>query len=233
MNDRQHPLAQLSAYLDDAVTPSERSAVDAHLSGCADCRTRLAELRATSTLIRALPELRPSRRLAPRIAARPAWLAPLRTLSTLASGLSVFLFIATALLSNMTQFAATSAPAAAPAPAAGGAATAASSVPAFGAADTATRNASSGAPAPSPAAAAPATASGAGAEKQAATTASPSAGAQLSVSSPSVQDRGGAPAAERVSQPGRSIISMPLLWLALAVITGLLAIALQRRLRSA
>jgi hypothetical protein len=52
------------------------------------------------------------------------------------------------------------------------------------------------------------------------------------VSSPAVQDRGGAPVAERVSQPSRSIFSMPLLWLALAVITGLLAIALQRRLRS-
>lgn len=240
MNDRQHPLAQLSAYLDDALAPSERGAVDAHLLGCADCRTRLAELRATATLIRALPELRPSRRLAPRIAARPGWLAPLRTLSTLASGVSVFLFLATALFSNMNQFAATSAPAAAPAPGAGGAATAASSAPAFGAADNATRSASSGAPAPSPAAAAPspaaaapATASGAGAEKQAATTASPSAGAQLSVSSPSVQDRGGAPAAERVSQPSRSVFSMPLLWLALAVLTGVLAIALQRRLRSA
>jgi anti-sigma factor RsiW len=234
-----HARAQLSAYLDGALAPSEREAVEAHLATCVDCRTRLAELRATANLIRALPELRPSRRLVPRVAARPGWLAPLRTLSTLASGVSVFLFLATALLSNVSQFAATSAPAAAPAPAAGGAATAASSAPAFGAAsgaaDTATRNVSSGAPAvaPSPGAAAPTTTSGAGAEKQATTTASPSAGAQLSVSSPSAQDRGGAPVAERVAQPSRSIFGMPWLWLALAVITGALAIALQRRLRSA
>ena len=75
MNDKPHPRAQLSAYLDDALAPSERSGVEAHLGACADCRARLAELRATAMLIRALPEPRPSRRLVPQIAAAPAWLA--------------------------------------------------------------------------------------------------------------------------------------------------------------
>src|SRR5436190_13353395 len=107
MSTNPHPRAQLSAYLDDALSATERSAVAAHLDVCADCRARLAELRATASLIRALPDLVPSRRLTPRASAQPAWLAPLRTLTTLASGVSAFLFIASALLTNVNQLAST------------------------------------------------------------------------------------------------------------------------------
>ncbi|TMB63224.1 MAG: hypothetical protein E6J38_03895 [Chloroflexi bacterium] len=232
MNDTPHPRAQLSAYLDNALGPSERSVVEAHLGACADCRARLAELRATAMLIRALPEPRPSRRLVPQIAAAPAWLAPLRTLSTFASGVSVFLFLATALVSSMSGSAA-SAPAAAPA---GGAATVASGAPgAFGpigpAADQSARNRSSAAPAVG--AAAPTATSLADAAKQAGATPSPSAQTQFSAASASVQAREGAPAAAQPAQPSRSIFVSPWFWLAVAVITGALAIALQRRLRSA
>ena len=232
MNDTPHPRAQLSAYLDDALAPSERSVVEAHLGACADCRARLAELRATAMLIRALPEPRPSRRLVPQIAAAPAWLAPLRTLSTFASGVSVFLFLATALVSSMSGSAA-SAPAAAPA---GGAATAASGAPgAFGpigpAADQSARNRSSAAPAVG--AAAPTATSLADAAKQAGATPSPSAQTQFSAASASVQAREGAPAAAQPAQPSRSIFVSPWFWLVVAVSTGALAIALQRRLRSA
>ena len=236
MNDTPHPRAQLSAYLDDALAPSERSVVEAHLGACADCRARLAELRATAMLIRALPEPRPSRRLVPQIAAAPAWLAPLRTLSTFASGVSVFLFLATALVSSMSGSAA-SAPAAAPAAApAGGAATVASGAPgAFGpigpAADQSARNRSSAAPAVG--AAAPTATSLADAAKQAGATPSPSAQTQFSAASASVQAREGAPAAAQPAQPSRSIFVSPWFWLVVAVSTGALAIALQRRLRSA
>src|SRR5437016_295474 len=135
MSTTPHPRAQLSAYLDGALAPSDRAAVDAHLDTCADCRTRLSELRATSRLIAALPDPRPARRLVPRVAGPPAWLAPLRTLTTLASGVSVFLFLATALLANvgsLAQTATTGLGGAAAAPAASAAA--AATAPAFGAA---------------------------------------------------------------------------------------------------
>src|SRR5712691_8083641 len=96
-----HPLAQLSAYLDGALAPADRGAVDTHLDTCSACRARLAELRATASLIGSLPELAPTRRLVPRVAPAPVWLAPLRTMTTVASGLSVFVFLATALLANI------------------------------------------------------------------------------------------------------------------------------------
>src|SRR5262245_42628624 len=124
MSTSPHPRAQLSAYLDDAVSPGERTAVAAHLDTCADCRARLAELRATASLMHALPDLVPSRRLAPRLGTVPVWLAPLRTLTTLASGISVFLFIASAVLAGLPAASSASAPTSLQAPAAGGAATA-------------------------------------------------------------------------------------------------------------
>ncbi len=115
MNSSDHPRAQLSAYLDGALGEPERVAVEGHLGSCTDCRARLGELRATASLIRSLPDPVPSRRLVPRVAAPPAWLAPLRTLTTLASGVSVFLFLATALLANVGGVASSAGTAAAPA----------------------------------------------------------------------------------------------------------------------
>ena len=47
----------ISAYVDGQVTESERSRVEAHLAGCDQCRSELEGLRATVSLLRALPEL--------------------------------------------------------------------------------------------------------------------------------------------------------------------------------
>lgn len=41
----------LSAYLDEGVDPDERSRVDAHLEGCAECRRELEALRGTVALL--------------------------------------------------------------------------------------------------------------------------------------------------------------------------------------
>ncbi len=41
----------LSAYLDEALAPDERSLVDAHLAGCAECRRELEALRGTVALL--------------------------------------------------------------------------------------------------------------------------------------------------------------------------------------
>ena len=43
-----------SALADDALTPTERAALDAHLAGCADCRRELAGLLRTVKLVRAM-----------------------------------------------------------------------------------------------------------------------------------------------------------------------------------
>ena len=231
MSMNPHPLAQLSAYLDDALSPVERSALSAHLDTCADCRARLAELRATASLIRALPDLTPSRRLLPRVAAVPAWLAPLRTLTTLASGVSAFLFIASALLANVGTLAVGTSGAGAPAavPAAGGAATsseradsAAPSSPsnAFGpVAPLASADASKAQTQPS---AVPSPAQG---QQFGSTSTPPQDAAQRSVSSES-QGRG------TVVAPAWQLGPSPWLWLVLAVILGASAIWMQRRLRS-
>jgi anti-sigma factor RsiW len=235
MSTTSHPLAQLSAYLDAALAPAERGAVEAHLASCPDCRARLAELRSTAALIRGLPDLAPSRRLTPRVARAPSWLAPLRTLSTLASGVSVFLFIATALLSNVSQLAATSAPAA-PAPAAAGGAAAAT-------ASSAEQRSISGATpsgAPAPAFGAPAGAATAGptaanldSAKQA-TTSTPRPGQEFAAASPSsdLSLNATREQQQRVAQGGGPSLTSPWVWLLMAIVTGAIALALQRRLRS-
>lgn len=112
-----HPFAELSAYLDDALDPSAKAAVETHLHACAVCRTRLAELHGTARLIAALPAPVPSRSLVPRVSV-PFWLAPIRTLATLASGAALFLFVASALLTGAPfgTGGGAAAPAAAPAP---------------------------------------------------------------------------------------------------------------------
>jgi anti-sigma factor RsiW len=96
----EHPETLLSAYLDEALAPVERAAVAAHLDGCAHCRAQLADLRATSRLIGGLPQLMPRRSLVPRVDRAPVWLRPVRLLGTMASGLFVFLFIASAVINS-------------------------------------------------------------------------------------------------------------------------------------
>jgi hypothetical protein len=55
---------QLSAYLDDALTPAERAEVDAALAGDADLRVQLDGLRTVRTALRSLDEVRAPRSFA-------------------------------------------------------------------------------------------------------------------------------------------------------------------------
>lgn len=216
-----HPREHLSAYLDDALAPSARMAVEAHLAGCPDCQARLAELRGTAALIGSLPDILPSRRLTPRTAPVPVWLAPMRTLATLASGISVFLFMASAILANigwLSQGAATDSVTSGAAAVPPAAAPAASGVARTDARDSAAAT-------PSNAAA-----------KQAG---SPSPGAAFSATSAapegSAVGRGGAPVNVDSTARANTRIQIgpsPWLWLVLAIVLGAIAIALQRRLRS-
>src|SRR5258706_16013360 len=96
----EHPRLQLSAYLDEALSPAERAAVATHLDGCPSCRARLADLRATSRLVAALPALAPTRSLVPRIQRAPGWLRPVRLLGAMGRGLFVFLFLASAVINS-------------------------------------------------------------------------------------------------------------------------------------
>ena len=227
-----HVRAQLSAYLDGELSSAESAGVQAHVDGCADCRARLSELRATARLIGALPDPVPTRRLTPRLAGPPAWLAPLRTLTTLASGLSVFVFLATALLANIGTLAQGTASLGA----GGGAANApAASAAAFGpvapspSTTESQRNAAGASGAP-----APVVSGAADSVTQKAATASPdNAFAAVSATGPAqdVAERSDQHAVEpvRVSRT----FANPWLWLALAIITGVIALYLQRRLATA
>ena len=235
---QEHPHAELSAYIDGALAPAAQAAVRGHLDTCALCRTHVAELRATVSLVRALPDPVPSRRLVPHLTTVPAWLAPLRTLMTLASGAAVFLFIASSLATNINFLASSGAATSAneasrdaiakqQAPAAAGA-PAATNVPA----PAASPNAAFGAVTPTAPSASPAldTARGSATadpqkrSDQATAGASDGAGA----AAVSAQDNARLSNAE----PQRSPLVNPLLWLALALISGAIAIALHRRLHS-
>ena len=217
----QHPHAELSAYIDDALDPAAQAAVEGHLVACALCRAHVAQLRATVAFVRALPDPVPSRRLVPRLAA-PAWLAPLRTVMTLASGAAMFLFIASSLVTNITFLASGGATGTTAQEASRGAAAkvqapAPSGNVGFGLSPTAS-------PSPDPARA-----------PQGAATDDPRTRADQSTAGPA-----GAPGAALNPQdagrlassgPQRSLLN-PWLWLALAIVCGGIAIALHRRLRA-
>ncbi len=147
MSTLQHPHADLSAYVDRALPAAEHVAVEAHVRACAACQARVADLRAVAALVRALPDPVPARRLVPRLAG-PRWLAPMRTLASIASGISAFFFVASVIVASAPTSATT---AAAPAPQAGRAQ--APSAPEAGRADASTPQPAfafqSAAPAPS------------------------------------------------------------------------------------
>jgi len=233
---QEHPHAELSAYIDGALAPAARAAVRGHLDTCALCRAHVAELRATVALVQALPDPVPSRRLVPRlVAAPPAWLAPLRTLMTLASGAAVFLFIASSLVTNINFLA--SSGAATTASEASRDSIAKQQAPVAAGAPAATPRPT---PATSPNAAFGAfspTSSPLVDNATGTATADPQKRADQATAGPS-----GAPGAVAVNaqdnarltnaEPQRSPLVNPLLWLALALISGAIAIALHRRLRS-
>ncbi len=230
----QHPHAELSAYIDGALVPAAKAAVDGHLAACALCRAHVAQLRGTATLLQALPDPVPSRRLVPRLAG-PAWLAPLRTVMTLASGTAVFLFIASSLVSNISFLAGGSATSAQKA-----GRDAAANVQAPTAAGPASSSTSAPPPAVSPNAAralgptaSPSLSPGGAAESGAAAV-DAAKRSDRSTAAPGAPGAGAPQETGRFasSEPQRSPVLNPWLWLALAVISGAIAIALQRRLRS-
>jgi len=61
---------RLSDYLDDELTPSERTALETHLASCAGCRDTLAELRAVVARAATLPPRAPDADLWPGVAGR-------------------------------------------------------------------------------------------------------------------------------------------------------------------
>jgi len=229
MSTTPHVRAQLSAYLDAALGAAERGAVEAHLDSCSDCRARLAELKATASLIGALPELVPSRRLVPRVAAVPAWLAPLRTLTTLASGVSVFLFIASALLANIGSLSSGAATTALNAPAVAPAASSGAAAPAAGGpgATTPSQRGSAQDAAPTQ------TASDAFKALTSASPAPATAEAARGATAPNdaVSNATGDRSSHEVTSP--TVGPNPWVWLVLAIVMGAIALALHRRLRSA
>ena len=57
----------LNEYLDAALAPERRGAVEAHLAQCPDCTTRLNGLRALFAELETLPETSPRRDLSPAV----------------------------------------------------------------------------------------------------------------------------------------------------------------------
>lgn len=68
---------QLSAFLDKQLSPPEQAVFDAHLASCQQCQSRLADLRLTVALVRALPQEE-----VPRSFVLPSRLAPVAERST-------------------------------------------------------------------------------------------------------------------------------------------------------
>ena len=234
---QEHPHAELSAYIDDALAPATQAAVRGHLDTCALCSAHVAQLRATIALVRALPDPVPSRRLVPRLTTAPVWLAPLRTLMTLASGAAVFLFIASSLVTNINFLASSGAATSASeasrdaiakqqAPAAAGAPVA-TGVPAPATSPNAAFAVTPTAPSASPAVdTARGSATNDPQKRADHATAGPSGGAGAVAAN--AEDSARLANAE----PQRSPLVNPLLWLALALLSGAIALALHRRLRS-
>jgi anti-sigma factor RsiW len=65
----------LIAYLDQRANAAERREIEAHLAGCAACRTRAEEFRSVRTMLDELPAVEPSfgfdARVRQRVAAEP------------------------------------------------------------------------------------------------------------------------------------------------------------------
>jgi anti-sigma factor RsiW len=222
-----HPFGDLSAYLDDALSPEARSSVQAHLDTCALCRTRLAELRGTARLIAALPMPMPSRSLVPRISV-PVWMAPLRAFATLASGAAILLFLATAAIGVLPRAQSAATAGSAPAPNAvsapqtsnaGGAATATSP----------SSNFQVSAPSPAPAAT--------NEQTKANSPAAPSDAAKDVGRLDSAAPRSDVAADQSTRASGSAqnpfaFLLSPLLWLVVAIGFGALSFVVGRRLRS-
>jgi len=65
-----HVRDRLGDHLEGDLSLDERSRVDAHLAGCAECAEELRELRATISLLRGLPDPEPPARLTAQVMRR-------------------------------------------------------------------------------------------------------------------------------------------------------------------
>ena len=103
----------LNSYLDGECSPSERSLIDSHIASCANCQTRLQELRGTQLLLKGLPTpaLRRSFQLTPASVATSgsiwnrfgSWLLPgLPALRTAAIAIAL-LFVAVTVRNTVTD----------------------------------------------------------------------------------------------------------------------------------
>jgi hypothetical protein len=61
---------RLSEYIDDELTPAERTALEAHLTACGECTAAIADLRAVAARARQLPARPPAADLWPGIEPR-------------------------------------------------------------------------------------------------------------------------------------------------------------------
>ncbi len=65
-----HVQDQLSAYLDQALSPNEKKRVEAHLTSCSDCEKIFLELKSVVSWMKAVPQPSPRVGLETRLAAR-------------------------------------------------------------------------------------------------------------------------------------------------------------------
>ena len=81
-NDRHLTTEQLSALLDQQLSPEEQATYDAHLQTCQQCQRALADLRQTVALLRALPQPALPRSFVLPVGTTLAPERPMRQLST-------------------------------------------------------------------------------------------------------------------------------------------------------
>ena len=94
----------LSAYIDGEVTPSEAVRVENHLRGCERCVSEITSLRATSRLLRSLPELELPRSFALAEAPAPVVFAPQLVWTTRFATSLAALFLVALLLGDVLGF---------------------------------------------------------------------------------------------------------------------------------
>ena len=232
-----HAESDLSAYLDGELAPAERGRLAAHLAGCERCAGRLAELRATASLIGALPYSRAARSLVPSVTQRWRWLRPVRSFSMFASGAFLFVFLLTAVARTGAGLSGAGAPSAAQPAAsafgAGGAAEATSLRPAAPAAQAPTAAPTA---VPAPAFGAVDSAQQRTTSASAAPTAFFDAQKRAEAASPTVAippQEGVLRVVAGAHEPDRNALLDPLVWLALAVLAAVLAVGAHLRLRRA
>jgi hypothetical protein len=91
---------ELSAYVDDELSPGDRGVVESHIEGCAACQQELESLRATVDLLNRAPVVEPPRSYALDEATRPvspdyAWVfGVLRVATAVAVVLLALVFVA-------------------------------------------------------------------------------------------------------------------------------------------